>query len=109
MTADGSSPISSLVPNCNPPKAVTLALADGTLVPVLPPAKPVFVATPRTRPDFPQLLPPRRSFCPQKLITASSLVGNPVGLNVLLECVLVTKIGRGDPLCLLNRIPLPKD
>ena len=36
MITDGSSPISSLVPNCNPPKAVTLVLVDGTLVPMLP-------------------------------------------------------------------------
>ena len=36
MIIDGSSPISSLVPDCNPPKAATLVLADGTLVPVLP-------------------------------------------------------------------------
>ena len=36
MITDGSSPISSLVPDCNPPKAVTLVLADGTLVPMLP-------------------------------------------------------------------------
>ena len=37
MITDGSSPISSLVPDCNLPKAATLVLADGTLVPVLPP------------------------------------------------------------------------
>ena len=53
MTADGSSPISSLVPIYNPPKAVTLALADGTLVPVLPPAKPVPVATPSNSIEIP--------------------------------------------------------
>ena len=35
MITHGSSSISSLVPGCNPPKAVTLVLADGTLVPML--------------------------------------------------------------------------
>ena len=58
MTADGSSPISSLVPIYNPPKAVTLALADGTLVPVLPPAKPVPVATPSKSIEIPTTTPP---------------------------------------------------
>ena len=39
----------------------------GSLVPVLPYTEPAYMAPQATGPKFPQLLPPRRSFCPQKL------------------------------------------
>ena len=68
MITDESSPISSLVLDCNPPKAATLVLADGTLVPMLPlrqassPWQPQEDTT-----EIPTTTPPHGgSFCPQK-------------------------------------------
>ena len=57
MITPRSSPISSLVPGCNPPKAQQLVLAEtGSLVPVLPYAKPAPHGNPSQRQDFPHIL-----------------------------------------------------
>ena len=109
MTANGSSPISSLVPIYNPPKAITLALADGTLVPVLPPAKLVPVVTPSNSIEIPTTTPPQEEFLSTETIIASLHFGNSTSFHVSSESVLITEIGRGDPLCLLDRISLPQN
>ena len=56
MTTFRSSPISSLVPECNLPQGQQLVLAKtGSLVPALPYAKPVPMATPRNTTRFPTI------------------------------------------------------
>ena len=80
----------------------------GSLVPVLPPAKPVPVATPSNSIEIPTTTPPQEEFLPTETTTASFCFGNLIGLHVCSEGVLITEIGRGDPFCLLDRIPLPQ-
>ena len=110
MITDGSSPISSLVPDCNPPKAATLVLADGTLGTSATPMPSQCPRQPQeTLPKFPQLLPPWRKFLPTETKLRLLLLWNSVGLDVFLKCVLVTEKRRGDPLCILSGIPLPQD
>ena len=53
--------------------------------------------------------PPMRKFLSSETSLRLLLFGNPVGLYVLIECVLIRKIGRGNPLCIFHRISLPQD
>ena len=92
MITDGASPFSSLVPDCNPPKAVTLVLADGTLVPMLP----LCQASVRDNlkghyRNSHNYSPPWRKFLPTETKLWLLFLWNPVGLNVLLKCILVTE------------------
>ena len=67
MITGGSSPTNSLVPDCNPPKAATLVLADGTLVPVLPLCQASACGNPkRYYRNSHNYSPHGGSFCPQK-------------------------------------------
>ena len=80
----------------------------GSLVPVLPYTEPAYMAPQAMGSTFPQLLPPQEEFLPTETTTASFCLGNLIGLHVCSEGVLITEIGRGDPFCLLDRIPLPQ-
>ena len=90
------------------PRQWQLVLAkSGSLVPVSPLCWLAPMATPSQGQDFPQLLPPREKFLSTE--TGLLFLGNPACTNILLECVLIAEIRRGDPLGLLYRIPLPQD
>ena len=75
------------------PRQQQLVLAKiGSLVPVLPHAKPAPMATPTSLPDFPQLLPRKEEFLSSETELRLLVLGNPVGLYVCLECILITEV-----------------
>ena len=80
----------------------------GSLVPVLPYTELAYMAPQAMGSKFPQLLPPQEEFLPTETIRASFCLGNATSFQICSAGVLITKVGRGDPLCLLDRIPLPQ-